>query len=260
MSTFNCQFETFVKAISPLIKQYKIKEDEALNTTMKECYQRLKQTDVDDQITIEKLIADLIQIITDAKIGDNKTKSIADICQKIGVKVGHMELELSNLKKQVDQLQSGSETLKDRLDLSECYSYAFDLANLFIFYHIDPVLKRLSNYKSRYGNWKLFKEELSILKRNIKSGKRHPDDLENFVEPLQNELKSHNLDVNIIELHDLIQNRNALTHGKMRSKEEQEEFMDLIDEYEFSPKFMYNDLVRIMTNQLKQTQLKRYKN
>ena len=94
----------------------------------------------------------------------------------------------------------------------------------------------------------------------MKSGKRHPDDLQNFVQPLQNELTSHNVDVNIIHSHDLIQNRNVLTHGKMRSKEEQEEFMDLINGYDFSPKFMYNGLVRIMMNQLKQTQLKRYKN
>ena len=92
------------------------------------------------------------------------------------------------------------------------------------------------------------------MKRNVKSGEGHPDELENFVKPLQNELTSHNVDVNIIRLHDLIQNRYALTHGEIHS---QEEFMDSIGGYEFSPKSMYNNLVRTMMCQLKQTALKR---
>ena len=253
MSTIKYQFETFVKAINPLIEQYGIKKDEALNDTIKKCYQRLTETNVDDETTIEKLIGDLVRTITDAKIDDNKTKCITDICQQIGVKVGHMQRELSNHKEQIEQL-------KDRLDLSECYNYAFDLANLFVFYHVEPLLKSLPHYKSRYGNWKLFKEELTVLKRNIKSGKRHPDELENFVRSLQNELTLRTVDINVVRLHELIQNRNALANGKMRSKEEQEEFMDLVDGYDFSPKFKYNDLVRIMWDQLKQTQLKRYTN
>lgn len=63
-----------------------------------------------------------------------------------------MKLELSDHKKQIDQLHPETKTLKDRLNLSECFNYAFDLANLFIIYHIDSLLQRLSNYKSHYDN------------------------------------------------------------------------------------------------------------
>jgi hypothetical protein len=118
----------------------------------------------------------------------------------------------------------------------------------------------LNIIKSKYGNWTLFKKQLSIIKRKIKEGKQNSSDLQYFVEPIQKEPDSLNITVDVIRLHDLIQNRNALTHyEKTRPKEEQEDFIDLLCVYQFSDKFMYSDLVQIMINQLKQITFKRHK-
>ena len=122
------------------------------------------------------------------------------------------------------------------------------------------MLKKLSKYGKSYSNWSLFKEELTNIKRKVKKGEQNSNDLRSFVEPLQKELDSLNIAIDVLRLHDLIQNRNTLAHEKKRSVQEQEDFMDLIISYSFSSKFMYNDLIQTMINQLKRTTLKRYTN
>jgi hypothetical protein len=85
-----------------------------------------------------------------------------------------------------------------------------------------------------------------------------PTVLENFVEPLQKELNALNIDV--IRLHDLIHNRHLLNHRKIRSTAEQQDFIDELDQYKFSTKFIYHDLTKTMIDLLKQTQLRKYEN
>ena len=109
------------------IPAYEIEENETLNVIIRQCYQRLKQTNINDGNTIEKLICDLILNITDDKIGDDKSAIIINICQKIGIKAKDMQNKLVILQDRIDQhektivelkstvdgLQAGNETLKD---------------------------------------------------------------------------------------------------------------------------------------------------
>ena len=50
------------------------------------------------------------------------------------------------------------------------------------------------------------------MKQKIREGEQNSTDLQHFVEPLQKELDSLNITIDVILLDDLIQNRNTLTH------------------------------------------------
>jgi hypothetical protein len=59
MSTFlKCDLKKFVEALKPLIKEYKIEENEDFDLVINECYQRLIQANVNDGQRIEKLTND----------------------------------------------------------------------------------------------------------------------------------------------------------------------------------------------------------
>jgi hypothetical protein len=102
---FDCDLEQFVHAIEPLIEKYNIEKSEALSSVIHQCYQRLKQTNVNDENTIQKLIGDLIGIITDNKIGGEKSVIIIDICKTVGVKVTELKAKVLEIQQQVDQLR-----------------------------------------------------------------------------------------------------------------------------------------------------------
>lgn len=269
----------FTEALKPLIKEYNIKENEGLDSIVNECYQRLTQADINDENTILKLIGDLILFITNNKICDKQSIIIVNICEAIGVKVTQLEAELiqhqnklvqlqekhdqfqkenEEFKKQIDEVKNRNDNLKDRMDFNECYNCAFDLSRLFVFYHVESLLKKLELYKNNYNCWRLFKEHVSNLKREIKNGTQSPTVLQHFIEPLQQELDKMN--INILHLHDLISKRHLLNHHNIRSTGEQENFITYVDEYQFSLKFIYIDLTQTMTHLLKETKLRRFAN
>lgn len=165
-----------------------------------------------------------------------------------------METKINQLKEEVNQLKIDHQKLVDRLDISECLSLSFDISRLFIFYHINPLLKQINKYKKNYSTWTLFKNRLTVIKRNINEGKQSRTALANFVRPLQTELMKFN--INVIRLHDLIQKRNYMTHRDIRLAIDQRVFLDSVGEYEFSTKFEYVDVVTTMINKLKTTKLK----
>ena len=141
------------------------------------------------------------------------------------------------------------------MDLFECFNYCFDLGRIFIFYYVEPKLKTVDNYKDKFNSWTLFKENVTILKRKMKTDRLNYDELKHFVQPVQNELDTFG--VNVLRLHDFIQYGNTLNHSSIRSTEEQLEHLDYLLQYEFSTKFIHRDLARTMINLLKQTRLRR---
>ncbi len=66
--------------------------------------------------------------------------------------------ENDELKKKIAEVQLGNNNLKDRMDLSECFNYSFDLSHLFVYYYVEPHLEKLDQYKNDYYNWRLFNE------------------------------------------------------------------------------------------------------
>jgi hypothetical protein len=118
----------------------------------------------------------------------------------------------------------------------------------------------MEEYKTNWKNWKLFKEGLTVMKRQVKDGKKNEDELKQFIKPLQEEMNLVKLDVDILQLHALINTRNGLIHYSNRSVEEQKDFLDHVREYEFTDKFIYCDLAKTMLSHLKQAKLKRHVN
>ncbi|CAF3424301.1 unnamed protein product [Rotaria socialis] len=284
--TFFFDYEQFVDILAPIIDNYGIQKNERLTTLIKECYGRLKEININDLTCISLLINKLIETITRNKLDHEQSCLVDEICHKIIMKFNEMEKEMENLqeknaamikevnnlhetnalmKKEMNNLQKtnvemdGSfQSLKIRMDISECYNYSFDLVKLFVFYYIEPLLKNMNAYKPQYKDWNLMKNEISVLKRKLKNNEINEIDLENFVNPLQNELNKIN--VNILNLHDLIQQRHTQTHQSIRSKEEQEDFLDILENFKFSDKFIHRDLVVNLFNLVRKQKLKRYVN
>jgi hypothetical protein len=126
--------------------------------------------------------------------------------------------------------------------------------------YIEPLLKTMKEYKINWKNWKLFKERQTVMKRQVKNGEKNEDELKQFIKPLQEEMNLLKLDVDILQLHALINTRNGLTHYPNRSVDEQTDFLDHIREYEFTDKFIYCDLAKTMLSHVKQAKLTRYVN
>ncbi|CAF3094102.1 unnamed protein product [Rotaria sp. Silwood2] len=261
----NCDLHKFFDALQPLIVMYNIEQNERLNLAINQCYKRLVETDANDDRSIQNLIGNLIQVITEDKISNKNYTAIVSICEKIGIKFKQIETkldqhqnEIDKLKKNVVQLQNDNETLKDCLDLSECFNFAYDLSQLFISYYVTPLLEELNDYKTDFSSWRLFNEQLTIMKRRIKNAEINSIVLKDFVAPLQKELDKYNID--ILRLHDMIHNRYVLNHVEICTIEEQQDFIDQLDKYKFSIKFIYCDLATTMVNLLKQASLKQYEN
>lgn len=275
--SLNCDYEQFKNAIKPLIRTYDLEETEKLSSVIHECYERLKNTNCNDKKNINVLLAQLIRSLTNNEAFTENTNIIKDICKQIGADFSEIQTELLSHRNMIDELrrdndglrkdiqqvhreiehvQNENHSVKDRMDLLECFNYCFDLSRLFIYYYIEPTLKKLNEYKDQFNTWTRFKEKVTILKRQIKTDQQNDDELQHFVQPLQNQLDSVGVDV--IQLHDLIQNRNTLNHSSIRSTEEQQEYLDYLFEYEFSTKFLHRDLAKTMITLLKQTRLKRY--
>jgi hypothetical protein len=98
------------------------------------------------------------------------------------------------------------------------------------------------------------------MKRQVENGEKNEDELKQFIKPLQEEMNLLKLDVDILQLHALINSRNGLTHYPNRSVEEQTDFLDHIREYEFTDKFIYCDLAKTMLSHVKQAKLTCYVN
>ncbi|CAF2508856.1 unnamed protein product [Rotaria sp. Silwood2] len=222
----NCDLHKFFDALQPLIVMYNIEQNERLNLAINQCYKRLVETDANDDKSIQNLIGNLIQVITEDKVSNKNYTAIVSICEKI--------------------------------DLSECFNFAYDLSQLFISYYVTPLLEELNDYKTDFSSWRLFNEQLTIMKRRIKNAEINSIVLKDFVAPLQKELDKYNID--ILRLHDMIHNRYLLNHVDICTIEEQQDFIDQLDEYKFSTKFIYCDLATTMVNLLKQASLKQYEN
>ncbi|CAF3890819.1 unnamed protein product [Rotaria sp. Silwood2] len=222
----NCDLHKFFDALQPLIVMYNIEQNERLNLAINQCYKRLVETDANDDRSIQNLIGNLIQVITEDKVSNKNYTAIVSICEKI--------------------------------DLSECFNFAYDLSQLFISYYVTPLLEELNDYKTDFSSWRLFNEQLTIMKRRIKNAEINSIVLKDFVAPLQKELDKYNID--ILRLHDMIHNRYVLNHVEICTIEEQQDFIDQLDKYKFSIKFIYCDLATTMVNLLKQASLKQYEN
>jgi len=96
------------------------------------------------------------------------------------------------------------------------------------------------------------------MKRKTKNGEIHENILHVFIEPLQKELDKYN--INILQVHDMVQDRHVLVHHYIRSCEEQKDFFELLEDFKFSDKFVYGNLVKDLFHLLKKTTLKRYVN
>jgi chromosome segregation ATPase len=77
-----------------------------LDFVINECYQRLKQTSVDDENTIHKLIGNLILFITNNQICDEQSIIIVNICETIGIKVNQLEVELTQHQNKFVQFEN----------------------------------------------------------------------------------------------------------------------------------------------------------
>ncbi|CAF4470307.1 unnamed protein product [Rotaria socialis] len=161
--TFFFDYEQFVDILAPIIDNYGIQKNERLTTLIKECYGRLKEININDLTCISLLINKLIETITRNKLDHEQSCLVDEICHKIIMKFNEMEKEMENLqeknaamikevnnlhetnalmKKEMNNLQKtnvemdGSfQSLKIRMDISECYNYSFDLVKLFVFYY-----------------------------------------------------------------------------------------------------------------------------
>ncbi|CAF2105172.1 unnamed protein product [Rotaria magnacalcarata] len=200
----NCSFDKFVEAMKPIIMQYKIEENESLVSVLHECYKDLTQRNSTDANGIQKLIGDLIEAITDNKIGDENEKSaiVFGFCGKIGIKFQELEnvivqhsTVIVDLKKDNAELKAAIVDLTDSANIKECFNYSNDLAKLFIFYYITPLLKKKHEYKNNFYSWTLFNNRLSVIKREVKNSIKCQKDLEDFIRPLQQELDASNIDI-----------------------------------------------------------------
>jgi hypothetical protein len=95
------------------------------------------------------------------------------------------------------------------------------------------------------------------MKRQIRDKEISQDDLNDFVEPIQTELNQ--LNIKLLDLHELIFQRHLLHHQSIHSAVEQKTFIEFLEQYEFSDKFSYRTLVENMIRLLKTDKLKRFK-
>ena len=94
------------------------------------------------------------------------------------------------------------------------------------------------------------------MKREIRKDGKDENELQLFIKPRQEELHIFNID--ILKLHDMIQSRHTISHQNIHSTKEQENFIEFVLEYQFSPKFVHNDLAKTIIHLLNKTKSNRY--
>jgi peptidoglycan hydrolase CwlO-like protein len=175
-------------------------------------------------------------------------------------KINSLSTSNSEMLTTIKNLKESTEGMKLKTDLNECYNHSFDIASLFALYYIEPTLKTHVKYKQSNNNWRKFEERISVIKREITEQKSEQDDLDHFIRPVQDELDKHGIDLLI--LHEMIQERNLPTHERVRSDEEQKRFLRFLDNYNFTNEFKYCSMVLHMIQLIKQipsSSLKRLK-
>jgi hypothetical protein len=164
------------------------------------------------------------------------------------------------LQEAIKEANLRSEKLADHVFVSEFVNFSSDLSRLFIHYHVEPFLKTIAEYREKYATWQSFKGRLTVMKREMKEGRIPQSELDQFVAPLQDKLTSLNMEINVLQLHELINQRNTMTQESIRTIEEQQKFLDHLDEYTFTQKFIYEHMAKQMLALLKETQLRRFVN
>jgi len=163
--------------------------------------------------------------------------------------------EIATLKSRISTLQTKNQNLEGRiLELEEekkkkeAKLLSYDLANLFIYYHVQPRLQ-----KGKY--WRDLAQELAE-----KVAEREDSEIEeeDFVEWLKSRQAQLDVNIPLLDLWIMIQERHQETHQDRRSAKNQENFLKKISSFAW-PSGMDIKLITTMITILQNTALKRMK-
>jgi len=151
---------------------------------------------------------------------------------------------IEKMKEELRLVQTELATQKEKLEIHEANNFAFDLADLFRFYFVLPKLKTT--------NWGAFAEELANKKAEVEDGAISPEELKNWLQPLQSEVP-----IDILTLSSMILDRNSDVHEDLRSATKQLAFIQKLKSHKFPNTFVNNSLVKQMLQLLDGIKLKR---
>lgn len=104
----------------------------------------------DEKDTHHDLIAELLVSLKVNSDEIDRFKTVEIICEKLGLACYRIEMKFSEYHHQTEVLTDNNEKLEDHMYVSEWFNFSFDLCRLFVYYHIEPLLITMPEYKANY--------------------------------------------------------------------------------------------------------------
>lgn len=155
--------------------------------------------------------------------------------------VSMQEKEIVRLTKENQDLSTRLQKIEDERDLEKALLKSYDLADLFVFYYVYPIITA-QPYNCK--TWNDFTNQLIKLEDKLAESKITVNDLRVWLQPLESVLK-----VDILTLR-MMTSRHTVAHTDLRSAQNQQQFVQSLSSYALPTSFAYKPLFDALTKQM----------
>jgi len=171
-------------------------------TSYKESLVELRNENNNLTVEVKRLTEDNVRL-------ENENKSLRDEIAKLNVRVSEQEARILEQEARILEQDKKILDLQNIEKLRSALIYAYDIVRMYAFYHIEQHSQQF---------WRDITKKISDDFSEIEDELKNIDDLHSYVKSLPESDK-------ILKLYELQQNRHEVVHEDIRSKKNQEQFL-----------------------------------
>lgn len=232
----------FRQRFTLLLDQYKIPlESEAIRLLHDTCSWLDEPTAAGD-VVLNAYLPQFSQvfgkIVGDLGVSDEFRNAFLSLQRLVAIQ----EKEISRLTKENQDLSTRLQKIEDERDLEKALLKSYDLADLFVFYYVYPIIT-VAPYHCK--TWNDFTSQLVKLEDDLAESKISVNDLRSWLQPLESVLK-----VDILTLRTMMTSRHTVAHTDLRSAQNQQQFVQSLSSYTLPPSFAYKPIFDALAKQM----------